>query len=107
MATGFIFTLNSYVLVLSTTADTIWDVIQNAWGLVILCFTVILTRFTTFMNVRQRNKITKIEENEGRSDIVSILTTQYKLSNSAFKKELESVGYFYKSRLPSDDLKRL
>lgn len=69
---------------IETVTPTIWDVIDTSWGIVILAFTVFLSKIARYLNVREREKITRDEENESRNDIVTILSTQYKLMNQVF-----------------------
>ena len=78
---------------------SIWDVINNAWGIVVVAFTVFLSKITRYLNVKKRENIIGNEENENRNDIVSIVSMQYKLIKTVFYDELKHVKYFYKTKL--------
>lgn len=42
------------MIMIETSTPTIWDVIDTSWGIVILAFTVFLSKIARYLNVRER-----------------------------------------------------
>ena len=76
-----------------------WEVFDNAWGLVLLSFELLIYRLSRLINVHHKNLRVDPEKEERRSDILSVLNDIDRLSKGAYKEQLCSVKHFFKEKL--------
>ena len=80
-----------------------WELLDNAWGLVILSFELVIYRVCRLVNTAlKRKKVDPVKE-EQRSDILSILNDMDRLGKGAYCAQLSSVRHFFKKRMNHKD----
>ena len=82
-----------------------WELLDNAWGLVILSFELVIYRVCRLINTTvKRKKVDPVKE-EQRSDILSILNDMDRLGKGAYCTQLSSVRHYFKQRMPEHSVR--
>jgi hypothetical protein len=81
-----------------------WDLFNNAWGIVLLAFQLVIFRVSRLINLKVKASQVSEEKDHKRRDLLGVLFDIDRLSKGVYKEELSSVGFYYKSKLPDDNL---
>lgn len=93
---GIVFMLSNTQTTIQAKVNTFFDILQNIWGFAIVCFTVLLRKFTKYINIRQKDKNLTTEKSEFRDNICILLSKINTLRTGRHKEELQRMKYYLK-----------
>ena len=51
---GLAYMMTDSYQIIRQQSNTIWDIIDSTWGVCILCFTIVLSKISNFINLKRR-----------------------------------------------------
>lgn len=97
--TGYFMKISEHLAVVETNVNTIFDVMQNVWSLATVCFAVMLTKISKYINLRQKDiSMTKIRA-DFRENICILLSKTNYLLLGRHREELHKARHFMKEEL--------
>lgn len=100
VGSGFVFRLDGLFKSIQVEPASYWEVFDNAWGLTLLSFQIVIYRVCRAINKRAKREQVDPEREEQRSNILSVLNDIDRFSKGAYHPELASVKHYFKERLP-------
>ena len=77
--------------------STFFDVIQNIWGFGMICFTVLLKKFTKYINIRQKDRALTPEKADYRDNLCILLSKINTILTGRHREEANKAKYYLKS----------
>jgi hypothetical protein len=85
--------------IVESTSTSLFNVVQNVWGLAIVCFTVMLAKVARHVNLHRMGERVGRLRADFRNNLCILLSKVSALASGRQQRELRKVRYFLKSEL--------
>ena len=98
--TGTIFKLSDVKINIEEVTADFFSGIENVWTFTVICFTVIVMKFTKYVNLKEKQRSRTAEKAEFRDSICIFLAKVNGLLHGRHRRELEEMKLYVKQPLP-------